>query len=162
MIRFKKIKKNSDDKIHLQYEKPNRNGGWDEYSMKSGEEPKPSFERALDNLIPHVEEMCELPYKDHQVHPYTIRGVSFSYGGDNDTMGATITAERSLTSSNSPLILNTPHKIEDPYAEGADDTQVMTTDCLLDLQTLMDEAEDFLDGERAQMDMFNEEEEATV
>lgn len=150
----------SDDSIKIEYEELNRNGGWDEYSMKSAEEPAPSFEHALDDLAPHVEQMCELTTNDHQVHPYTVRGVSFSYGGDHDVMGATITAERTLTNSNSPLILNTPHKIAEPYAEGSDETQVMTNDCLIDLERLQNEAEDYLEGKRAQMDMFNEGEES--
>lgn len=159
MLRFKKIKKTSDDKIHIEYEKKNQTGKWDEHSMKSNQEPLPAFLHALDNLVPHVEEMCELPDKDHQIHPYTVRGVSFSYGGDNDTMGATITATRSLKNSNSPLVLNSPHKIEEAYADGADETQVMTRDCYNDLMILCDEAEKYLNGKRAQMDMFGEEQE---
>lgn len=154
MVRFKKIKKTSDDKIQIEYEKKNETGLWDEHSMKSNQEPLPSFDRALDNLIPHVGEMCELPEGDHQIHPYSVRGVSFSFGGVNDTLGATITATRTLDNSNSPLVLNTPHKIEEPYTEGSDDTQLMTDDCYSDLMILCNEAQKYLDGQRAQMDMF--------
>lgn len=162
MIRFKKVKKTSDDKIHVEYERMNDQGQWDEHSMKSNQQPAPSFDLALDNLIPHVEEMCELPEGDHQQFPYTVRGVSFSYGGENETLGATITVTRSLRNSNSPLVLNTPHKIEEPYAEGADETQVMTTDCLIDLKTLQAEADSYLNGKRAQKDMFAEQEPETA
>jgi hypothetical protein len=154
MQRFKKIKKTSTDKIHIEYEKMNKNGEWDAYSMTSAQEPAPSFDHALDNLIPHIEEMCELPEKDHQVHPYTVRGVSLSYGGENETLGVTITATRALDHSNSPLVLNSPHKISEPYAEGSDETQVMSDDCLIDLQILFNEARDYLDGKRAQADLF--------
>lgn len=157
MIRFKKIKKTSDDKIHIEYEKKNELGGWDEYSMKSAEEPHPSFERALDDLAPHVETVCEMPEGDYQAHSYKVRGVSFSYGGQLDTKGVTITAARTLLHSNSPLVLNTPHMIEEPYGEGSDETQVMSSDMLIDIGRLENEARDYMDGKRAQMDMFAEE-----
>lgn len=160
MIRFKKIKKTSEGKIHLEYEKTNQQGKWDEHSMKSAQQPAPSFDKALEKLIPHVQEMCELPKDDHTFHPYEVRGVSFSYAGENETMGATITATRKLNHSNAPLVLNTPHKIEEPYADGADDLQVMTTDCLIDLVSLQDEAEAYLNGKRKQADLFAEPETA--
>lgn len=157
-MRFKKIKITSDDKIKLQYEEMNKLGTWDSFSMTSAEQPVPNFLMALDNLIPHVEEMCELPDGDHQIHPYNVRGISFSYVGEKDTMGATITATRTLNRSNSPLILNSPHKISEPYADGADDTQLMTADCLIDIQQVIERAKDYLNGERAQTDLFTEDE----
>lgn len=157
MIRFTKIKITSDEKIQLEYQK--KNGPyWDEFVMKSAEEALPSFYRAFDNFPQHVEAVCELPEGDHQTHPYEIKSFKFSYGGDAEVMGVTITASRTLVNSNSPLNLNTPHMIESPYSEGGDDTQVMSDDMLSCIYILTDEAQKYLDGERAQGNLFQEDE----
>lgn len=156
MTRFKKIKITSDDKLHIEYEKQNDLGTYDEYAMKSSEEALPSMYHAFDNLIPHVVEICELPDGDNLQHVYTIKGVSFSYGGDDEVMGATITATRALKNTNAPLVLNTPHKPQYAYADGADDSNCLTSECVEDLLLLCDEAQKFLDGKRAQTSLFDE------
>lgn len=156
MIRFKKIKITSDDKINLEYENLNKQGNWDEHTMKSAAEPLPSFHHALDNLIPHVVDICELPKGDNLSHSYTVKGVSLSYGGENEVMGATITATRSLAFANSPLVLNTPHKAEDVYSPGGGEDMLLTDECVADLYKLIDEAEKYLSGKRAQADLFED------
>lgn len=156
MTRFTKIKRTSEGKIYIEYQVMNKQGYWDDFSMKSFDEPTPSFDRAFDAMIPHVIEMCEMPENDHTDHPYTIKGFSMSYSGDNDTLGVTMTTTRALEESNTPLVLNTPHKIKEPYVEGGDDTQVMGGECLQALQAVFAEAQDYLDGKRKQGDLFAE------
>ena len=156
MIRFKKIKITSDDKIHFEYEKMNKNGDWDTHTMTSSQLARPELYHALDNLIPHIVVICELPVEDHLQHAYTMKGVSFSYGGDEDVMGVTMTATRSLDESNAPLVLNTPHKPADSYSPGADETNLLPYECVKDLRLLCERAEDYLAGKRAQADLFDE------
>ena len=162
MIRFKKIKITSDDKIHLEYEKMNENGDWDTHTMTSSQLARPEFYHALDNLIPRVVDICELPDEDHLQHAYTMKGVSFSYGGDEDVMGATITATRSLDESNAPLVLNTPHKPSESYSGGDDELNLLPYDCVKDLRLLCDCAEDYLAGKRAQASLFDSEPKAEM
>jgi len=152
--RFRKIKVNSDDKIVLNYDEENKNGDWDEYSMVCGEKALPEFYEAMKNLSSFVLDMCELPKGDSS--KIRVKGVSFSYGGDNDTMGATITASKLLTHSNTDLNLNTPHKIEEFYSENGDENQLMPDGCAYALEELIKQAERFLDGEREQLDIFSE------
>ncbi len=63
-------------------------------------------------LREYVKEVCELDVPLHQI---TIIGVSYSW--TKEIMGVTVTALRELLNSNSPLVINTPHKIEQFYAE---------------------------------------------
>lgn len=154
-IRFDKIKHDKDGKIHIEYSRLTPAGSWDELMFRSSDEPRPEFKEALDALAVHVVEMCEMPEFDHEDHKYTIRNVSFSYGGENEVMGVTITALRSLDGSNSPLVLNTPHFIAEPYNEGGDDSMgILSSYCNAALKTLKAEAQLYLDGHRKQMDLF--------
>lgn len=153
MIRFKKIKRTSDGKIHIVHE-VERGDVWDEYSMSSSQEPKPSFKKAFDALNDDMAEVCELPL-DRRGR-CTVKSCSFSYGGDADVMGVTLTGIMRLDRSNAPLNLNTPHKIEKFYSEHGDEKQLMTEDCLEHVLNLIAEAEDFVKGDRAQTDMFAE------
>ena len=152
-IRMKKIKVTSDNKIMMMYEKQVREN-WDEYSFTSSEKAKPSFYEAITKLTPHVIELCELP--DGYLERVTVRGVSFSYGAD-EVMGATISAAMRLDHSNCDLNLNTPHKPSAPYnpdQEEAFDDQCLTDECIACLDNLCYEAQSYIDGDRAQMNLF--------
>lgn len=153
--RFKKIKvaktDAGKDRIHLEYEQ--RNGAdWDELVFNSADKPAPEFHDALQALIPDVVELCEFPddYRERMI----VKSVSFSYGGEKQVMGATITAQMKLFKSNPPLILNTPHKAEDFYADEGDPKQLLDEATVRKLEVLMIEAEQFIAGKRQQLDAF--------
>lgn len=159
-IRFTKIKVAKSDKtetikIRIEYEVKNASKNeWDEMVLTSSDEAKESFHEALQALSIDVVEMCELPedYKERVI----VRSVSFSYGGKNDTMGATITATMKLLRSNVPLNINTPHKIEEFYSDEGDEAQLLSEDCVHRLYELGYQAELFMKGERAQIPLFVE------
>jgi len=149
-MRFKKIKAKG-DKVHVEYEVENSNGTWDEFSMTSAEKPLSSFEAAISNLEAHVIDMCE--FGDNPA--ITVTGVSFSYGGDNGVMGASIIAIKTLKGSNVGLNIVTPHKASESYSEGkADPKQLLDEDCIKDLEALCIEAEKYVKGNRQQLDLF--------
>jgi len=152
-MRFKKIKLTNDDKIHITYEKPNKKGGWDDFSFNCVDEALPEFYGALGALAEDVVEMCELsPENESRI---TVRGVSISFAGEAEVMGATISASKALIHSNSPLQLNTPHKIEEPYNEGpGDDNALLSGQCARRLYLLFEQARRYVDGDRAQADLF--------
>lgn len=143
-----------DDKIHLEYEVYNAKKGYDEYSLSCADEPRPEFKKALIDLGQDVISMCELP-ADY-LGRIVVRGVSFSYGGEEEVMGAVIVAQMSLRKSSAPLNLNTPHKPSAPYSESADDSQLLDSRCVERLEDLMDEAEQYVNGVRAQGSLFQE------
>ena len=152
--RIKKIKFTSTDKISIQYEKINSKlSTWDEYSMTCADLPRPQLRTAMQDLGPQVIEMCELP--KNYLDRITVTGVSFSYGGEKEVMGATITSQMKLSFSNCDLNLNTPHKASESYNEyEADPKQLLTDECVDALYILCDEIKLYINGERAQVSMF--------
>ena len=151
-MRFKKIKI-KDHKIYIEYELRNKaKNDWDQFSLACSDEPKPEFQTALQALSEDVIAMCELP-EDYRKR-IMVTGVSFSYGGDDEIMGATIISQMALNRSNVNLNLNTPHKSSEPYSEGGDASQCLSEDCIEHLTSLMLEAEDYVKGKRAQGELF--------
>lgn len=152
-MQFTKIKQTKDGKVHLEYQKQNQfdDGKYDEFTIRCADKPLPEFEQALQGLAKYVIEICEFV---DDVAPYRILGVSFSWA--DGIMGATITAQKALEYSNSLLILNTPHKPEEPYSEGGDDSVCLSDDCINQLRELIDQAGKYIDGKRAQMKLFED------
>jgi hypothetical protein len=149
--RIKKVKVTKEEKISMVYEK--KVGiGWDEYSFACSDQPKPEFSTALKSLAEHVIEMCELP--ESYLPKIIVHGVSFSYAGENNVMGATISAQMKLDKSNQNLNLNTPHKASEPYSEHADEKQLLSYGCVRALLALQKECQAYIKGERAQTTMF--------
>jgi len=152
--RIKKVKLTKDEKIHMAYEKRTKTGiGWDEYSFTCSDAPRPEFYTAMQALATHVVEMCELP--EDYVSRIQVRGVSFSYGGEKEVMGATISAQMKLYDSNCDLNLNTPHKASESYSDmPADEMQLLSDECVEALYTLCNECDLYIGGERAQGQLF--------
>lgn len=154
-LRIKKVKITTEKKISMVYEKQSKSGFMDEYSFTCSEDARPEFYTAMDKLKPHVIEMCELP--DTYLLKITVRGVSFSYGGDTEVMGATVSASMALDKSYPNLNLNTPHKASEMYNLDSepDEMQLLSDDCVSDLFFLQAECEAYINGDRAQASMFN-------
>ena len=140
-----KIEK-SKTRIHYLLPVRGRPEDMDEYTLSCSDAPKPSFYDAANALKAHAAAICEMA--PGWAHNLEIKGVSFSWS--NDVMGATITALKPLSGSNAPLVINTPHKPETPYSEGGDETNCLTPECADALRTLLNEARDYVDGDRAQ------------
>lgn len=154
MIRLKKVKVTNDNKIMMVYEKQSKTGAWDEYSFSCSEQARPEFYKAIKALAPHVIEMCELP--DDYLSRIDVKGASFSYGGMDEVMGATISAAMELNDSYCNLNLNTPHKASGSYSEGpADEMQLLSDKCIKALDCLCEEAQLYIDGDRAQGKLFD-------
>jgi hypothetical protein len=146
-----KIKYNG-KKVQINYEKPVAGDREpDEYSLSCSEAPRPEFVAALGDLVPFAREVCELLPDDPA--RWRVRGVSLSYAGEEDTMGACLCCERHLFQSNVALYFNTPIKIEEYYTGGrekGDSKQLMPEDMVTAVHTLIREAEAYINGQRAQ------------
>lgn len=155
--RFKKIKFDG-EQVFLQYEEGA--SFENEYTIKCKELPRPEMVAALEDLRPEVLLLCELP--DSYLDRIDVRSVSLNYGGPAETMGATITARMKLYHSNCPLNLNTPNKPVEPYntdCDYDDDTyekMCLSEDCVDKLEVLIEEAEAYINGHRAQGSLFGE------
>ena len=149
--RIKKVKLEA-NKIRIEYLVPvTGQKERDELSLLCATPAKQSFYDALTSLVPFVAEICEQSEKWAQ--SVEVRGVSFSYGGENEVMGATISALKTLEKSNSPLVINTPHKSSEPYNEGGDETICLSDEATDALYHLQRETQLYLDGHRAQLSL---------
>ncbi len=150
-MRFTKIKYDG-RRISLNYEKLRTDAEPDKFFLESNEKPLPSFNAALQKLKEHIVEICEFEHK--YMSSIEVRSVTFSYGGENDTMGATITGLKTLGTANAPLVINTPHLPEEDYSGNNPGAHILTMYCVNDLKALTEEAQRYLDGEREQESMF--------
>jgi hypothetical protein len=137
-------------KVRIEYEKQRPDGQYDEFTLSSLDGPAQPFVDALNALAMDVVGICEL-HAD-SLDRLTVRGVSFTY--TNDIMGACITALKKLYTSNAPLVLNTPHLPEEAYGEGDTSSPLLDTATVDRLHELALAAERYVDGERAQGDLF--------
>ena len=147
-LRWKKIKRDSVNRVHLEYEQ--RNGKtWDEHMMTSADEPAKAFPEAMNALAEHVLDICELPAE--WLNRIRVSGVSFSYGGDAEVRGATLIATRRLDHAN-PMNLITPHKPEDSYSGNEVEPETLLSPaCVRALDALCEAAQAYLNGARAQL-----------
>lgn len=153
--RVNKIKINKDNKVMITWEKK-MGESYDEYSLNCSEPARPELYAAIQNLAIHVIEMCELP--EEYISRIKVKGVSFSYSEKKETMGAVITAIMDLKYSFQPLNLNTPHKTVDfPNDGNGAEEMLLSGKCIDVLDTVVKEAFKYIDGDRAQQKLFDEE-----
>lgn len=143
--RLTKVKYKPAKGIYVEYE-VFKNEVWDTHTMRSNDVPETEFVDALRALAPDVADLCELC--PECATGIVVQGVSLSYAGEEDVMGATITALRKLGSANSPLVLNTPHK---PESADDDKTPVLSGACVDHIDLLEVATWRYVDGNRAQM-----------
>ena len=153
-MRITKVKRLKEDRIRIEYETANSNGKNDEMIFTSSDTPDPSFYEAFSDLSEYVIEMCEL---DCHINKIKVTGVSFSYSGEPETMGAVITSQRDLQNSVSPLNLNTPYKILGTQGFSGDPRQLLSDKCAQALNKLSTESVLYVKGKRAQMQIFSDE-----
>jgi len=152
-MRILKIKLDGES-IFIKFERLNKKDIWDEYSMKCAEDATGDFYKALSDLAPFVCEMCEFLADD--VKKIKVRGVSFSYAGEKEVLGATIIASKILKMSNTELNLCTPHKTAEFYGDNGDENQLLSAKCLIAIDILITETVKYIEGDRAQIDLFRE------
>lgn len=153
-MRIRKVKITKYDQISIVFEDGPDNR--DEYSLTCRDKARPEFYEALDALREHVIEMCELP--EEYLDRITVKGVTFSYGGEFETMGATISASMELENSYQDLNINTPHKASAMYCPTTPDdpNQLLSGDCIEALEALQYECEAYIKGDREQGSLFSE------
>ena len=138
-IQFKK------DTWHFAWEQDNENtGATDCYSYKSTDQPRPELPERLQTLVNHVVKICEL--SDDTAKHIVITGISLKYDGGNRFL--VISGERYLSTSEKPLIFNTPPRPE--YARDIPASYGMSAELITDLEELLIEAQLYIVGERAQ------------
>lgn len=122
-----------------------------EITFHCAEEPADEFVAAFKRLAPHVRTVLELP-TDWAEGRLDVTQCSFSES-DAGVEGATMGGRVRLDTAPSPFAFNTPHLPFEQYAEGGNQ-KLMPDKAQADLLMLKHEAKEYLDGKRAQGDLF--------
>jgi hypothetical protein len=122
-----------------------------EITLRSEQEPRPELVAAL---APDVRRLIDVPH-DWVRDGLAVKKVVWSYSENTGVQGATICCQAKLECADAPLVFNTPHLPYEQYSEGGNAPTMpgATRERLDDLEA---EALKFLDGVRAQGDLFDE------
>jgi hypothetical protein len=144
--------------VQITYELPDPEEGGvpDIVHLKCGEPPSADFKRALQGLAPHVLSICEIKQKGYD-DSLEVRGLTVNYhdGG----MGATITAVKKLSTSNTPFVIHTPYKTTESGAEGVESDKCLSDSCANVVEIVLDEARKYIGGLREPMPLFEKDKE---
>ncbi len=122
-------------------------------SLKSLDGFHPDLQAAFDALCPSVREILEWP---SNLYPDSLRvtGVSWSFSEGTGVEGAVLVCQAALEGCTSPFCFNTPHLPFEQYTE--DGNAPLMPDGAQDaLGELRREVQRYIDGKRAQLNLFD-------
>ena len=142
--------KRSDATITVHHQTANANGDMDNGHMHSHDPASPALHEAFNALNKELGRILSLTEK--QTNDVKVTGVTFTH--KDGIMGAVIIAQKEVPTSSSVWNITTPHIPSKPYGEAsAKNTPVLHADTIAALETLTEQAELFLRGERAQLNL---------
>jgi hypothetical protein len=143
-VRFKK------NKVTIKWQNEDEQGRTTEFMISSYDDPVQAFKEAWDNLVTVALGICDM---EESYRPgMKATGVSFSSVGEDEVMGAVVTIEKSVSSADSPLIINTPHlasRPTDPNGQGP----CLCLEHIEILEEVMGQAEEYVQGIRSQLEL---------
>lgn len=148
----------TDGNVLIRFEKQTEDG-IETGEFNSPDKPRKSFQDAYNDLVPHLVEICELPKE--WAPDIVMSSLSISYKGERNTMGAVISATRTLRHSRTPMNISSPFKqINDSGADLQGDSQIFLSPAFLKVAgAVAGEAKLFMEGARVgdnQLKIFNE------
>lgn len=156
-----KYKPNEKNKVELHYQVFNeKTETYDVKTLKSDEDPHPDFTKAMNSLSEDVMEIAEIPEKEGEKSEDSVSVGSVTFTWKEGDFGAVLSASRELEYSNTPLNINTPLKWSEGKSDEEADEILLPSETINKLERLMTEAERFLEGERSQMKLNFQEEQA--
>lgn len=154
--RFTKIKANGTG-VTLQLEEVMDENNSRDVAFKSADTPHKDFTDAMAAVAKLARKILALP-ETYARNSFHVGGISISYSKDN-AKGVVISGWINLETTNSPFFFNTPHL---PYVAPSESSTVpvVPKEGLVALNWLEHEAAQYLNGKRAQGDLFEEREAA--
>lgn len=150
--RFITKAKYSDDKVYIEHNYTRDDGGLDLATLESKDTPHPDLVKAKDALVAVVLHMMGLP--EDWADGLTVTGASFTEN-EKQGFGATVLAlKRREEHFKGVLVLNMPHHYVGTAAMEGQPSILSEAHAIL-LRKFQIEAEQFLNGKRAQPDMFD-------
>jgi hypothetical protein len=123
-----------------------------EITLRSVETPQPELPAKMAALAHDVRKLLGLPH-DWASDSFTVAKVIWSLSEKTGVRGAVISCQVGLECADAPLVLNTPHLPFEQYSETGNGP-LMPEATIARLNDLEAEALAFLDGKRAQADLF--------
>ena len=120
---------------------------WDRHTLSCKDVPRPEFLKRLQTLTNHVTEICE--FGDWEKKKLIVSGVSLNYGNKGNCY-LVITAQKALTFSKAPLIIDTPARPAMPESDADSQEFCWSDELAADIDALEQEAWKYINGERAQ------------
>jgi hypothetical protein len=152
--RLLKFKMSKEGDLFIKYEQDGDNGV-DVITLETPDLPSKELGDAFNKMVEHMLDIGELPGSWREF--LTMRGITVTW--TNGVQGLVLTALRTLSGSNSPMTINTPHFTREPYNEDDEsDLGIFSFECGEDLDNLEAEVFRFVDGARAQQELNFEEE----
>lgn len=143
ITKFKCKVKNGIYDIQIEYYTPNKTAGVDDFkTLKSKEAPKNELLVILQKIREHAIAIAKLPLD--WFDNLTVIGFTVCHDGSN---GITITTLRKIDGLSSPLVINTPFCTNEIYSDS----------CAEDIARLCHEIKRYIQGCRAQGNLFLEE-----
>ena len=124
-----------------------------EVRVESPDEPRKAFMDALDAMAIHAARLMEIPVPEEYVVGLTVRSVKIK-PKDDGSWGLVVSCIKKL-SGGQVLSLNTAYTEDVPDSDSAG---ALPVKCIDAVNALVIEAEAYLDGKRAQGDLFEREE----
>lgn len=153
-MNIKKIKwSESAGKITINYEK-NTNGNMVEYTATFSKQARPEFYEAFQDLDIDVLAILDIDIARERIHPY---GITLKDNKSGLTQ-AIISAKMDIPLHNTSTALNTPMLIEQSD-DNADGGSYFNKDTVYKIRRIIEEAIIFIEGNRAQMKLFEQEKE---
>lgn len=134
---FKKIKL-KEGKVKIETLRKITDKAYKTETLESFEAPLSSFPAALQALAPFILKICALP--EDYIMGLEVIGTSFNMDESKGDLNVTITALKSIDGLNSPLVINTPNVC----------TESVSAEFCVAVDHLCDEAQRYIDGERAE------------
>ncbi len=144
---FTKIKGNGKT-VELAWSEKRINGDMIEHRHTSAQAPRPEFTKALQAFLGYVIDVLQLP-ESYEVGMRVI-GVSISES-ENTGKGLVVTALKDIDAAQAPAVFNTPFI---PETTPNEDGHALPASTLRLLAQLEVEAQSFIDGKRAQQELF--------
>jgi hypothetical protein len=144
-----------EDRVKIEYQTRFTKGDEikvNKFAVDCCEAARPEFYKVLQSLREDMIEICELPEDFSQ--GLSIVGATFNH--DDDIWGALISGLKTLKKSRAPFIIHTPYKPAVPDTGDSNRISCLSNSCVAKLDKLMEYAEGYVDGKRAQVDAFSQ------
>lgn len=153
--RVTKIKINREkSKVAINWEEKDGLGNWGKYTLDLSEPALPDFVQEYSGLKENAAKVLEL--KEYDTDDLDVTAINYNFVGEDDVMAATISIWRELKNSLGGVSETTPLKYTDHVFEGdADPRSLFNADTIEKLVALQGLALAYVDGERAQGELFD-------